>query len=52
LEWATGCFDGHVRVFRHPIVRKTVTVTGKGGGVADKTSASTPKEDEKVLDFN
>jgi len=51
LEWATGCFDGHVRVFRHPIIKKTITVTGKGGGVVDKTAAYTPSE-EKELVFN
>jgi len=36
-EWATGCFDGHVRVFRHPSKKKMPQGYNRGnGGMANQ----------------
>jgi hypothetical protein len=31
-EWATGSYDGHVRVFRHPSKKKKLNGYNRGNG--------------------
>ena len=32
FEWATGSYDGHVRVFRHPSKKQKPPIRAGGGG--------------------